>query len=447
MTATDSSRSDASDGGDWSYAAGDLLADRYRITERLARGAFGEVHAAEDTTTDQRVALKVLRGDSHQRDPKAVARMRQEAELLRAIDHPNLVQVHDIIVDQEQEFLVMELLEGDSLRDVIDEGRLGEPDRVRAVVEQILSALEAMHARGVQHRDIKPDNIFLLSHEDDQLQDLVKLVDLGIAKAQNFVDSDQEFTLVETQNDEFVGTPRYAAPEQAVGDPVGETADLFSLGLVVAEWFTGEPRISTSGHRGVISVLIQPTPLDVSDCPADWQDWLATMIAKTPDERFPSAADARLALPGSDDTSLILERTLGLAAGEIGDTTQQDETPPDPSVGEPGDPLEPTAVRSGPPPAAADASGPHEAQTTPGPAANAPPAQTTAPGQAPPNQPGPHPTEAMRTDDPGSDVATVPEDSQPAAGAGSPDRSALMTLAAALFFVVSLGIFLWTIFG
>lgn len=285
---------------DWAYAEGDVLEDRYEIYERIAQGAFGEVHAARDRREGRDVALKVLRTGSEYRDPKAVARMRQEAEILRALEHPNLVRVHEIAQVDGRECLVMELLEGQSLRELIDAGELATSERARPVVRQILSALMAMHGRGVQHRDLKPDNIILLDTPAASGERTAKLVDFGIAKARDFLDQDHQQTLVQTKDDEFVGTPQYSAPEQAVGDPIDDSSDLFSVGLVVAEWFTGEPRIDASAQRGVVSVLIQPEPLDVSDCPEEWQPWLEKMVAKTPDDRYRSARDALEALPGYD---------------------------------------------------------------------------------------------------------------------------------------------------
>ncbi len=342
----------------WAFDVGELVADRYRITEHLAQGAFGEVHAARETDHDHRVALKILQTDSLERDPKAVARMRQEAEILRALEHPNLVQVHDTGSTDGHEFLVMELLEGRSLRHLLDDEQLASPQTARPVAVQILSALEAMHERGVQHRDIKPDNIILLDRDDES--PTIKLVDFGIAKARDFLDSDHEHTLVETKADEFVGTPRYASPEQALGDPVGPGGDLFSLGLVLAEWMTGTPRIDRSDQRGAVSLLIQPDPIDVSDCPPDWQSWLQEMLAKTPEERFSSASDALAALPGDDDPveRMTTQRTrLGpdqqpepqVSISPAAEADGAGEAGPVERVGSPGDPLEPTEVRSEPP--------------------------------------------------------------------------------------------------
>ena len=410
---------------EWTFGAGDLLGERYRIVERLAAGAFGEVHAADDTQTDRRVALKVLRTEGEHRDPKAVARMRQEAEILRAIEHPNLVQVYDIGTEADHEFLVMELLEGRSIGDLIEAGEFADIERARPVAEQILSALDAMHARGVQHRDLKPDNIILLEEADAET---VKLVDFGIAKAQDFLDSEHEFTLVQTQEEEFVGTPRYTAPEQAVGDPVGPSADIFSLGLVLAEWLTGTPRIEKGAERGVISILIQPQPIDVSDCPEEWQSWLEKMVAKTPEQRFESAEAALRALPGTEHPERLLETpddeaesyddsTVPLQKGAVAEdvdletlTDTTEEKPPRAAVGSPGDPDEPTRV-----------SDPNDAPDS------EPPGRSSSPNRA---QPPVTRTAITQTPDDSLDISTV-----------------VWTVLAALFFIVSLAIFIYTVLG
>lgn len=440
MSASEPNPPDSDRAEDWTFQEGDEIAERYGILERLALGAFGEVHAARDAETDRRVALKILRTGSRQRDRKAVARMRQEAEILRALDHPNLVQVYDIGTAQGHEYLVMELLEGESLRDLIDGDDRPTPEQAGRIVRQILTALDAMHERGVQHRDIKPDNIILVGDDGNAS---AKLVDFGIAKARDFLDSEHEHTLVQTKDDEFVGTPRYAAPEQAVGDPVGSTADLFSLGLVTAEWFTGTPRINAGASRGVISVLIQPEPIDVSDCPEDWQPWLKKMLAKTPEDRPQSAREAIRLLPGDnafedpdetvpeqhEATEPLSRDIVADAGGEL----------PEAAVGSPGDPLEPTEVRGGVPtvserpgdgpPAGADAGDPTEPRDVSPrrPRRDSRPAPSRRAGRSP-------------KDAPSTDPGTAPsEDSL----GGS---TLLWTLLALLFFVVSFGVFLYTLF-
>ncbi len=447
MTPPDpNARSDSPD--EWAFREGELVAGRYRIVKPLARGAFGEVHAARETEHEHRIALKILQTDSVERDPKAVARMRQEAEILRALDHPNLVQVHDIGTTEGHEFMVMELLEGDSLGPLIANGELAEPETIRPVAVQILSALDAMHDRGVQHRDIKPDNIILLGRGRDE--PTVKLVDFGIAKARDFLDGDHEHTLVETKGNEFVGTPQYASPEQALGDPVGPSGDLFSLGLVLAEWMTGTPRIDRAEHRGAVSLLIQPDPIDVSDCPSAWQPWLEKMIAKRPEDRYSTASDALEGLPGDGDPVDKLrtkrtrvdtgERPAPEASLEVGPAdAPHDESSSVERVGSPGDPMEPTDIRSQPPTSPEPTPGDEEddarhaeLETT---------AANSEPSSAPTAKSTGGPGEASDRPSPLSDIPQTSADSDQGL-----DRSTLFwTIASALFFTASLALFLYTL--
>lgn len=283
---------DADSGGD--FAPGDTLAGRYDIEARIAEGGFGEIFAAHDRQGDRRVALKVLRKDAGARDPAAIARMRQEAEILRAINHPNIVEMYDVGEATWGDYFVMEYLDGRSVEQMIDDDGPIDPGRAELLVKQLLSALAAAHRTQVMHRDIKPENIIVLPPDDDLPNERAKLVDFGIAKAQELLhdDPDEGVTLVNTRAGGFVGTPRYCSPEMAVGDPVDASSDLFSLGLVLGEWFTGEPVIDASTQGRVLAELVKPEPFDVSAYPERWQTWLSRLIAKDPSRRFESAEEA-----------------------------------------------------------------------------------------------------------------------------------------------------------
>jgi serine/threonine protein kinase len=306
-TSTETSAStDDTDASDPSgLQPGDVLSGRYRIVEQLGSGGYGQVLSAEDlgpsASGDQhssgdhrRVAIKILRADAGSRDPAALARMRQEAEILGALDHPNIVELYNIGTSDHGEFMVMELLEGDSLDEIMDLEGPADAESARPVVKQLLNALVAAHDKQVLHRDLKPDNIILVHAPDEPGGKRAKLLDFGVAKAGELLDDDPDegITLVKTRAGGFVGTPRYCAPEMAVGDPAGPSADMFSLGLVVSEWLTGKARIDADKQNAVLALLIQPEPLDVSDCPESWQPWLARMIDKDPDQRYRSAREA-----------------------------------------------------------------------------------------------------------------------------------------------------------
>lgn len=298
---------------------GDMLAARYRIEEKLGSGAFGQVFAAEDTLEGRRVAIKLLRANAATRDPDASARLRQEAEILGAIEHPNIVGIHAVEDSPQGLFMVMELLVGRSIDQLLVAEGVATPARAAQAARQLLAALIASHAKGVLHRDLKPENIILVN-SDDPASEQAKLLDFGVAKAEEILDDSDEdgITLVKTRGGGFLGTPRYCAPEIVVGDPADASADIFSLGLVLAEWLTGKERINARKQNQALAILLRPEPLDVSDCPENWQPWLAQMIAKAPAERYPTAEQAlrefeRLVLGEDkdlDDTVLMARPVL-----------------------------------------------------------------------------------------------------------------------------------------
>lgn len=273
--------------------SGETLNGRYRIEHLIGQGGYGEVVAAYDLREKRAVALKILHNDVRQSDPNALARMRQEAEILRSIQHRNIVTIYSIEDYEEGAFLVMELVKGRSIAQMLAEHGPISAERALPLVHQILSALKLAHDKQILHRDIKPENILLCDAKDGE-PEYIKLVDFGIAKALAPLSSrdGETVTLVKTRVGDVIGTPRYAAPEQVVGDPTGPSADLFSVGLVIAEWLTGTARIKSGNYGAVMAQLVVPTPFDVSDCPPAWQAWLLGMMDKTPNGRFRSAEQA-----------------------------------------------------------------------------------------------------------------------------------------------------------
>ncbi len=317
---------------------GRIINDRYEVESRLGAGGFSEVVAATDRLGDRPVALKILRADALATDPRAAARLRQEAQILQAISHPNIVRVFDVDTFDDGQFLVMERIDGQGLDALLSEGSTIDSDRLLAMVRQILGALQAAHSRQVLHRDLKPENILIT--EVDGVE-TVKLVDFGIAKAEailNADDPDEGITLVKTRAGNFVGTPRYSAPEMIVGDPSTAASDLFCLGLVVYEALMGQPLIRGTSHNEVINQLVFPRPFDLSDLPPPWDRWLPKMVEKSPDHRFQSVQQAAQLLDelfqGSTDLDLDLP-------GPHQRTPEVDEDALYPSFDD-GDELEPT---------------------------------------------------------------------------------------------------------
>ncbi len=274
-------------------APGVVLHDRWRLDRCVASGGYGDVWSAQDLDEDERtVAIKILRTDAGNNDPSALARMRLEAEILVRVEHPNIVKVYGFYEGSYGPFVVMELLEGHAIDQVLRTHGPADPDALAPVVHQLLLALQAAHDQKVLHRDLKPENIILEERPDGAR--VPKLIDFGIAKTESpFGGSDDSgLTMVQTRAGGFMGTPRYSAPEQVVGDPIGPSADIFSLGLVIAEWLSGRARLDSEQHSEVMSKLLSPHEFELDDIPYRWRKWVAKCVAKQPGDRFQSANEA-----------------------------------------------------------------------------------------------------------------------------------------------------------
>lgn len=204
------------------------LADRYVLDAPIGRGGMGEVWRATDTVLGRQVAVKTI-DLGRVTDESAAARFEREARVTAALSHPNVVTVHDTGVEGDTAYLVMELLPGPSLADRLQEGPLPVEDVVE-VGRQVASALDAAHARGLVHRDIKPGNI--VAAADGR----VRVVDFGITQLGE-AGAEQALTATHT----VMGTAEYLAPEQATGGRVDGRADLYALGCVLFALLTGEP--------------------------------------------------------------------------------------------------------------------------------------------------------------------------------------------------------------
>jgi eukaryotic-like serine/threonine-protein kinase len=241
-----------------SLAVGSVVAETYQVTRLLGRGGMGSVWEANHLRLPgKRVAIKVLHTDAAS-DQESLARFRREAEIATRLGHPNIVEVHDFnTLPGGHPYLVLELLVGESLDARMRRGPMA-PDQVVRIAGQIAAALAAAHRAGVVHRDLKPQNVFLVPREDEVGGELVKVLDFGISKIRGS-------QTVKTQDSTILGTPQYMAPEQATGNhaAVDERTDVFALGAIVYEMLAGRPAFTGQNIPEVVYKVVyeQPAPL------------------------------------------------------------------------------------------------------------------------------------------------------------------------------------------
>jgi len=234
------------------FTPGTILQGTYRIAGSIGEGGCGEIFLADHTRLPAQVAIKVLHRGLQQ-NAEVLSRFRQEAEITATLRHPHIVQVLDFnVTDQGYPYLVMELLEGQSLsRRINDAGEL-PPAAAVGIVEQIAQALHAAHVRGIVHRDLKPDNVMLLS--GDGVKDFVKVLDFGISQA--------SWRPRLTNGTEVAGTPQYMAPEQARGlrEEIDSRSDQFSLAAIAYVLLTGSEPFRAEDPIAVLYQVVHADP-------------------------------------------------------------------------------------------------------------------------------------------------------------------------------------------
>ena len=284
-----------------------LLGGRYEVGEPIGRGGMAEVHLGYDTRLGRQVAIKILRSD-HARDTSFLHRFRKEAQSVAGLNHPNIVAVYDsgeeMLVesgggDIDIPYIVMEFVDGHTLREVLNADGPLEPDRALGIVEGVLAALEYSHRMGIVHRDIKPGNI-LIADRGKSLG-TVKISDFGIARAKSDVS--------DTQDEVITGTPAYFAPEVARGDDPTEASDVFSLGSTLYTVIEGQPPFGIDSdaiallHRVAKAEIYRPTksgPLT---------DVLLQLLEPDPTRR-PTMAQARDALAAAATGGGTIEQLI-----------------------------------------------------------------------------------------------------------------------------------------
>ncbi len=256
-----------------------LLTSRYRLERRLGRGGMGTVYKATDTSLERAVAVKLIREDLVT-SSDAAERFRREAKAAASFAHPNLVTVHDFGVDSDTRvFLVMELLEGFTLRQRLVQQKRLATQQILQVLGGVCAGLEAAHENGLIHRDLKPENIFLAQSGEGEV---IKILDFGLAK---FLISptDPAAATADTATGVLVGTPQYMSPDQLNGEIASAAWDIWALAVITYEMLTGtHPFPATSVGQMQYSIVngrFTPLPTDLPDAPAEWQQFFERALS------------------------------------------------------------------------------------------------------------------------------------------------------------------------
>ncbi len=271
------------------WGNGGLVGDgRYRLTRRLGRGGMAEVFAAEDVRLGRTVAVKLLRADLAE-DPTSKARFTREAQSVAGLNHHAIVAVYDsgedFVGGQSVPYIVMEIVEGRTIRDLLLNAEAPGPEQALIIVSGVLEALAYSHQHGIVHRDIKPANV-IITHNG-----AVKVMDFGIARALHGASTTM------TQTGMVMGTPQYLSPEQALGKAVDHRSDLYATGCLLYELLALRPPFTGETPLSVVYQHVQdiPTPpSQVSDgVPPELDGLVMRSLAKEPDDRFQTAEEMR----------------------------------------------------------------------------------------------------------------------------------------------------------
>jgi eukaryotic-like serine/threonine-protein kinase len=295
---------------------GQIIGGRYKVIGVLGEGGMGRVYHAEQRmgTSVRKVAVKTLLSQ-FAKDPQTVARFMREVGTVSELEHPNTIKVYDFgQTDSGELYIAMELLQGQSLDEILASGHPLPPERVDRIVGQVCGSLQEAHDKGIVHRDLKPANIFLTTRAGEE--DVVKVLDFGIAKKADSKDSKQEQKL--TQQGTILGTPPYMSPEQFTGKELDPRSDLYSLGVVVYEMLTGRLPFDadTPWQWMTAHMTAQPFPFETipaaASVPPKMRQAVHRALAKEKEQRPSTARDFY------EDLTLGTQRMSVLGLGVAG---------------------------------------------------------------------------------------------------------------------------------
>ena len=301
--------------------AGTRLGD-IEILAPLGQGGMGEVYRARDIRLDREVAVKVLSKNVAE-NPDALERFEREAKAVAALSHPGIRAIHDFRSDDGLVYAVMELLDGESLREALESGPLPQR-KVATYARQLAEALAAAHEKGIVHRDLKPDNVFVTREGH------VKILDFGLAKLDPSEDrpkaaagsADSPTVSRHTDPGTVLGTVGYMSPEQVRGEPADARSDIFSLGTIIYEMCTGQQAFRRATSVETMAAILREDPPAL---PPSAPELLSRIVwhclEKQPSERFQSARDLAFDL-------LSLDRSSTMSGAPIAAAQGADQRPP-----------------------------------------------------------------------------------------------------------------------
>src|SRR5881398_3051275 len=259
----------------------------YEIQSPLGAGGMGEVYRTRDTRLDREVAIKVLPA-GFARDPERLRRFQQEAQAAAALNHPNILAVHDFGEHEGSPYMVTEFLEGETLRERLRPGTL-PVRKATEYAEQVARGLAAAHEKGVVHRDLKPENIF--GTRDGR----IKILDFGIAKLTRAGADGPTFQMAATEPGMVLGTVGYMSPEQVRGEAVDHRSDIFAFGAILYEMLTGKRAFKRNSSIETLSAILKEEPEDLADAmpnvPPQLEKLVRRCLEKDREVRFQSARD------------------------------------------------------------------------------------------------------------------------------------------------------------
>ena len=293
----------------------------YQFIEKLGAGGMGEIWKAQDTRLNRTVAVKILTSASAG-DPERRRRFIQEAQAASALNHPNIITIHDIISEGDAEYMVMEFVQGKTLIDLIPKGGLRVPQVLKYAV-QMTDALQVAHSAGIIHRDLKPGNVMVTE------TGLVKVLDFGLAKltdssplSQTGGESDATQTIDQaplTVEGSIIGTVSYMSPEQAQGKRVDLRSDIFSLAVVLYEMVTGARAFAGDSALSTLSAILRdearPIPEIAPDTPPQLEQVIHRCLRKNPDQRFQTMKEVQVALGAlkhESDSGMLYRTRAGM---------------------------------------------------------------------------------------------------------------------------------------